>query len=971
MAANGAGPQPPVAPVLAALASMQGSVDRAQKMEAHSFLEKFQKSEQAWTTTHKILETAESPMEAKLFAASTLKGKIIYDLDQLPSQSLPALRDMLLSLLGTFRDGPRPVRTQLSVCLANLALQMTEWKDVLQMVGSTLGTDAWDCILEFLKILPEEVTEGRKNTLTEEALGARTKELLLDNAPQVLRLLIQYSQSSTSTASNPQLLECISSWLREVPVADVVNSTLLNAIINALSSETSFEPAVDCMCVIFRETRDVDECVGVIQTLYPRVIALQPKIAEAAHSDDLDTYKGITRLFAEAGEAWVILMARMPEQFRTLVEAILECAARDQDRDAVSLTFNFWYELKQYITIDKYIQARVQYADIYSKLVDVMVKHLEFPTPESGNETDLFEGDREQEEKFREFRHQMGDVLKDCCLVIGVTECLGKSFNLIQRWVTTYGSQATNTRIPHWQELEAPLFSMRSMGRMVSREECIILPQVIPLIVQIPDHERVRFQAVMVLARYTEWTSEHPELLQSQLQYITTAFNHDSKEVVRAAALAFKFLCSDCKKLLKDQVVQLHTFYESVIDKLPPASQEDVTEGAAAVLSVQPLDRVYRMFKLYCDPLLKRLIALANVAKDETSKLGLADHIQLVTLFIQWIQPYVPPNEPNPAVQYCKEILPVLSTITENFIDSPPVLERVCRCWRNMVLSYRTASAPILPALADKLAAGFAASKSGSFLWATESIVREFSEGAQFVDDSTTTAIYQFFHQQAVTFLRALNEVPPDDLPDVIEDFFRLVTDVTLYYPSNFIPSQLSVPILSAALSSLSIQKAEPLTAILHYLRDLLSYGFNGPPLSSFDQSDAPAANSPELQAAVRRLVETQGETIVQRMLTGMMFSFPRDCFTDASGVLLTLVELMPQQVAGWIKTTLGMLPQGSVKPQEVEKLMASISQCVQEGEPRKVRYLLQDFTNSYRRRNVAPREGLGRLEAAKFSFTG
>lgn len=29
------------------------------------------------------------------------------------------------------------------------------------------------------------------------------------------------------------------------------------------------------------------------------------------------------------------------------------------------------------------------------------------------------------------------------------------------------------------------------------------------------------------------------------------------------------------------------------------------------------------------------------------------------------------------------------------------------------------------------------------------------------------------------------------------------------------------------------------------------------------------------------------------------------------------------------------------------------------------------DFTNSYRRRNVAPREGLGRLEATRFRFSG
>jgi hypothetical protein len=45
---------------------------------------------------------------------------------------------------------------------------MTEWKDVMPMVISTLGNDAEShaCILDFLKVLPEEVTEGRKINLT-------------------------------------------------------------------------------------------------------------------------------------------------------------------------------------------------------------------------------------------------------------------------------------------------------------------------------------------------------------------------------------------------------------------------------------------------------------------------------------------------------------------------------------------------------------------------------------------------------------------------------------------------------------------------------------------------------------------------------------------------------------------------------------------------------------------------------------
>lgn len=396
------------------------------------------------------------------------------------------------------------------------------------------------------------------------------------------------------------------------------------AIINGLSAHESFEAAVECMCAIFKETRDVDECLHTIQTIYPQVVQLRPRIVLAADAEDTDTFKGLTRVFAEAAEAWVVLIARMPIQFRELVESVLECGVRDQERDAISLTFNFWYELKQYLTLERYVQARMQFVDIYSKLVDIMIEHLEYPHPESGSEADLFDGDREQEDKFREFRHQMGDVLKDCCEVIGVTDCLKKAYNLIEAWVNQYGPQAASGQIPQWQKLEAPLFAMRAMGRMVSAEESIMLPRLMPLLVQIPDHEKVRFQAVMALGRYTEWTAQHPETLQPQLNYIMAAFKHPSKEVARAAALSFKFFCNDCADLIRDYVAELQPFYESVIDSLPPSSQEEVTDGVASVIAKQPSQRIYETFKLFCDPVVNRLVTMAQKATGDKEKLALA-----------------------------------------------------------------------------------------------------------------------------------------------------------------------------------------------------------------------------------------------------------------------------------------------------------------------------------------------------------
>lgn len=431
---------------------------------------------------------------------------------------------------------------------------------------------------------------------------------------------------SGSAATNPQLLEVITSWLPEVSVGQVVDSPLLDVMFSALNNDRSFEAATDCLCAIFKETREVDEYLPVIQVLLPRVIALRPRIQQAAQQEDAELFKGITRIFAEAGEAWVVLIARQPAAFRPLVEAVLECCARDLDREAIALTFIFWYELKLYLVLERYIEARMQYVDVFSKLVDIMMEHLQYPSPEGHNDGagDLFDGDREAEEKFRGFRHDMGDVLKDCCEMMGVTDCLTKVLDRIKAWMGSYASQARPGAVPHWQELEAPIFSMRAMGRMVDKDEDIVLPQIIPLIVQIPPHEKLRFATIMAIGRYTEWTSNHPELLEMQFTYIVSSFATDDKEIVQAAAMAMKFFCTDCKHLLTEQVAQLQIFYDQTLDKLPLVSQEELTEGVASVMAVQPTSRIYTLMKMYCDPLMTRLMAKANQATDDDGKRAVA-----------------------------------------------------------------------------------------------------------------------------------------------------------------------------------------------------------------------------------------------------------------------------------------------------------------------------------------------------------
>ncbi len=179
-------------------------------------------------------------------------------------------------------------------------------------------------------------------------------------------------------------MECITSWLREIPVDAVVKSPLLSVVINALGNEASLDAAADCLGTICRETKEVDDNIETIQALLPQIVALRPRIGQFADEDDVDSFKAMTRLFADAGDSWVVAIAREPRHFRPLVDGLLECAARDKERDAIEYTFNFWYELKQYLVLERYIEARMEYCDVYSKLVDILLQLLQYPAAREG-----------------------------------------------------------------------------------------------------------------------------------------------------------------------------------------------------------------------------------------------------------------------------------------------------------------------------------------------------------------------------------------------------------------------------------------------------------------------------------------------------------------------------------------------------------------------------------------------------------
>lgn len=145
--------------------------------------------------------------------------------------------------------------------------------------------------------------------------------------------------------------------------------------------------------------------------------------------------------------------------------------------------------------------------------------------------------------------------------------------------------------------------------------------------------------------------------------------------------------------------------------------------------------------------------------------------------------------------------------------------------------------------------------------------------------------------------------------------------DALYCHPLEFTKSSLFHLIMQAALGSLALELENPLTAVLHFLRDLFGYAVGHVP--SAMSSDMPA----EMQTIIRTMISDNGSALCSLIMSGMIFTFPRDCVVDGAGALMTLIEMDPEASVSWIAESLAMLPTENLSQEERMKFMNQIAE--------------------------------------------
>ncbi|KAH9473766.1 hypothetical protein MJO29_000822 [Puccinia striiformis f. sp. tritici] len=937
------------------LSALYTNPDPNIKSNANQWLQSFQKTDEAWVTSDVILKTQEAPIECKLFAAQTFRAKITFDLDQLPEPHRLQLRDSLITALS--QDSiisSKIILVQLCLSLADLALQLPEWPTVITDLIDRFGKDprTVPILLEFLTVFPQEIIGNSKIKLTNQWSTPEIAQLV----PNTLSMYLGAQGITTSIKS--QIFHCLSSWLRagEIQSSTAGSQFILGCAFSALEDDTLFEPAVDFIVDLIHETQEIDESMSVIQLILSFLIALQPKLAQ--DREDPDKMRGYCRIYVEAGEWYTPLILRHPETFLPIVLAIRSCCDHE-DLEVVGITLNFWYRLSKGLRRKREDANAKPLLEIYSSLMETIIRHLHYPDDPSsqvGQEAD----------DFRRFRHDIGDTLKDCCYVLGASVCLKRSYDIIVQALSS-GSTVK------WQDLEAPLFSMRTMGAEVDPQDDGVLPMIMDIIPRLPAHPKIRYATILVLCRYTEWTNLHPDGIPYQLQYISSGFEDPTQEVRLAAAQAMKFLCRDCAQHLVTYLPQLHSFYQNMSLTLGQDDMNEVSAAIAHIIAGLPAPQGSAAMSTFCMPLVEGLHNIAHRKQPPTKQVqqNVSDLLERLDTFLSIINK-LEGDLPSDCVKTMGEIWSVISEILEQYGSSIKLSERVCALIRRGLTFYGQACLPLIGSILEKVTSGFEASGCSSYLWITSKVISGFPD---LNDPALLSAMKIAFERQSSRVFPLASEGNASSISDVIDDYIHLLSSLMDNQAEILISSNCFHQSFPIVLTSLEFFDPEPIFTSLNYIRQILGHSS----LELQSTSSAPTSGNGEGKSAImtttnkaniqtdqaeyqlfvqsiKQLIVQNGYLLTEVLLRRTLTDFPEDSLSLVIILFRLLSDFFPMELATWVPSVIERLPPKIVSIADREKFLVAFNKALQENRSESVKQSLLDLVKSSRRERARER---------------
>lgn len=871
--------KPSVDHVRAVINALYDESNPTGKEKASEWLQELQRSVYAWEIADHLLRLNVS-VETSYFAAQTMRTKVQYHFHELQPTQYQSLRDSLLDHLFTLHGASHAIVTQLCLTLADLAVQMPQWKEVVNDLSQRFGTtlERFPILLEILTVLPEEVGSHHLR------VGANRRDdvctELRASATTVLNLLAAcVGQFQNDANIKVKMFRCAASWvtLSAFPPAEFAETELLQTTFRTLheadSSDMLHEVAADFVCNALFTSENLDKQQPLAEGLFKYVMMLPPAYEKAVNSEDFDRALNLCRIFTEMGESYLHVMVESPGKglgdLRTLT-ILLTCVKHHQ-YEVAEVTFNFWYRLSEALFKARNDAKTAIFRQYFQTLIEALCVHCRLDSDAQGIPDDS--------DEFGEFRLRVADLINDCVFIIGSTNCFSQMYNSLAQ---------QGDKIP-WEITEAILFVMSTVARNVS-DESEVVGHFLPMVLNLPStcHVAVRHSSIKLVGELAEWIHEHPQYLDPVLRFLLS--NIQDPKISSITALAISSICMSCYSQMTkyfDVLAQVVVAADSL--SISHESYIGFLKGVCKVLeAVESTEKLSEGLQYICGihiaSLKQILSAPGNSYPDPTLWLD-----RLAATF-RYLNPKVDNGKVHPAVVVVEEVWPILSNICDKYRADIKIIERCCRCIRFAVRCLGKAAINLLSPLVSQMVSIYGTNPHSCFLYLGSILVDEYGEEVGCISGLVDMTVA--FCVPAFQLLS--QEKGMIEHPDTIDDLFRLCSRCLQKFPVSFLKCDIAIPSIHCAVVASIIEHRDANLSVMKFLKCLVSCA-----------TEKSRNDFQERVSLVQQILAVHGQNIINGLIQACAGALPSYMVLDVAEVLWEFITFCREETSKWVELSL------------------------------------------------------------------
>ncbi|KAJ6882128.1 transportin MOS14-like [Populus alba x Populus x berolinensis] len=903
-----------------ALNALYHHPDDAFRMEADRWLQNFQRTIDAWQVADNLLHDATSNLETLIFCSQTLRSKVQRDFEELPSEAFRPLRSSLNTLLKKFHRGPPKVRTQISIAVAALAVQVPpeDWGDggIVNWLKDEMTShpEYIPGFLELLTVLPEEVF-NYKIAARPERRRQFEKELTsqIEVALNILTACLKISELKE------QVLEAFASWLRlrhGIPGSLLACHPLVHTALSSLNSEILSEAAVNVISELIHYTTagnsgGIPVQMPLIQVIVPQVMSLKEQLRDP--SKDEEDVKAIARLFADMGDSYVELIAAGSNESMMIVNALLEVASHPE-YDIASMTFNFWHSLQHFLTkrdsytsfgneasIEAESRRRLQvFRSPYESLVSLVSSRVQYPP-------DYQTLSVEDLKEFKQTRYAVADVLIDAASVLGGDATLRILYVKLVEARTCLGNDHNQ-----WHPAEAALFCIRAISNYVSTVEAEVMPKIMSLLLELPHEPQLLQTVCLTIGAYSKWLDAaldgFPQL--SSVIKILLSGMGKSEDSAAAAAVAFRHICDDCRRKLCGYFDELFSIYNSAVIgegsfKVSAGDSLHVVEAFSMVITELPADQAKLALEKLCLPVVTPLQEIISQGPDVLEK-KLARELTVHIDRLAYIFRYV--NHPEAVADAIQRLWPILKAIFDIRAWDMRTMESLCRACKYAVRTSGRLMGITIGAMLEEIQGLYQQHHQPCFLYLSSEVIKIFGS-----DPSCAYYLKNLIEALFKCTTCLLTNIKDFTArPDIADDCFLLASRCIRYCPQVFIPSAVFPSLVDCSMIGVTVQHREASNSILTFLSDIF---------------DLAKSSMGEQYLTIRdSVIIPRGASITRILVASLTGALPSSRLETVTYALLALTRAYGASALEWARESVSLIPSTVVTEVEQTKIFQALT---------------------------------------------